>query len=158
MLKFFAEKMWIAFAMQKLLTFFQQKNIRILCIESTKIVNEMIPNELVNLTMLWTTGPCLSALPSSVWPSIFPFPENNLSKYQWIFTKLGMCIDIVEIRFGIANGQNSYFFDRVFCPLSVLSFPDDNLSNYQWMFTKLGVCIDNGQILSIFDSHLPATS
>ena len=25
MLKFFAEKMWVAFALQKLLTFFQQK-------------------------------------------------------------------------------------------------------------------------------------
>ena len=26
------------------------------------------------------------------------FPDDNLSKHQWIFTKLGMCIDIVEIR------------------------------------------------------------
>ena len=25
------------------------------------------------------------------------FPDDNLSNYQWIFTKLGMCIDIVEI-------------------------------------------------------------
>ena len=24
------------------------------------------------------------------------FTNNNLSKYQWIFTKLGMCIDIVQ--------------------------------------------------------------
>ena len=57
MLKFFAEKMWVAFAVQKLLTFFQQKNIRILCIESAKTVNEMALNELVKLTTLWTTGP-----------------------------------------------------------------------------------------------------
>ena len=28
---------------------------------------------------------------------IFSFPDDNLSKRQWIFTKLGMCIDIVEI-------------------------------------------------------------
>ena len=56
MLKFFAVKMWVAFAVQKLLTFFQQKNIRILCIESAKTVNEMALNELVKLTMLWTTG------------------------------------------------------------------------------------------------------
>ena len=28
-----------------------------------------------------------------------------MSKCQWIFTKLGMCIDIKEIWFGIANGQ-----------------------------------------------------
>ena len=43
--------------MQKLLTFFQQKNIRILYIESAKTVNEMTLNELVKLTTLWTTGP-----------------------------------------------------------------------------------------------------
>ena len=47
----------------------------------------------------------------SVHPSVshtsvyFSFPDDNLSKHQWIFTKLGMCIDIVEIWFGIANGQ-----------------------------------------------------
>ena len=57
MLKFFAEKMWVAFALQKLLTFFQQKNIIILYIESAKTVNEMTLNELVKLTTLWTTGP-----------------------------------------------------------------------------------------------------
>ena len=28
---------------------------------------------------------------------VFSFLDYNLSKYQWIFTKLGMCIDIVEI-------------------------------------------------------------
>ena len=56
MLIFFCWKIWIAFAVQKLLTFFQQKNIRILYIESTKTVNEMTLNELVKLTTLWTTG------------------------------------------------------------------------------------------------------
>ena len=44
MLKFFAEKMWVAFA---------------LYIESAKIVNEIALNELVKLTTLWTTGPWL---------------------------------------------------------------------------------------------------
>ena len=30
-------------------------------------------------------------------PSVrFLFPDDNLSKHQWIFTKLGMCIDIVD--------------------------------------------------------------
>ena len=45
-----------------------------------------------------------------VCPSIFlllSFPDDNLSRYQWIFTKLGMCIDIVEIWFGIVNGPIS---------------------------------------------------
>ena len=56
--------------------------------------------------------PCvrLSVRPSvvrtSVRPSVrFSFPDDNLSKYQWIFFKLGMYIYIVEIWFGIANGQ-----------------------------------------------------
>ena len=50
---FFAEKMWVV---QKLLTFFQQKNLRKLYIESAKTVNEMALNELVKLATLWTTG------------------------------------------------------------------------------------------------------
>ena len=39
----------------------------------------------------------------SVHPSVnhtsirFSLPDDNLSKHQWIFMKLGMCIDIVEI-------------------------------------------------------------
>ena len=58
---------------------------------------------------------------SSVRPSYVPlsirfsFPDDNLSKHQWIFTKLGMCIDIVEIWFEIANGQISSNFDGVIC-------------------------------------------
>ena len=59
MLKYFAEKMWVTFAVQKLLTFFQQ-NISeycILYIESAKTVNEMTLNDVVKLTTLWTTGP-----------------------------------------------------------------------------------------------------
>ena len=45
-------KMWVAFAVQKLLTFFSAKNIKILYIESAKTVNEMTLNELVKLTTL----------------------------------------------------------------------------------------------------------
>ena len=36
---------------------FSTKNIRILCIESAKTVNEMTLNELVKLTTLWQLGP-----------------------------------------------------------------------------------------------------
>ena len=42
---------------------------------------------------------------SVICPSVFSFLDSNLSKYQWIFTKLGICTEIVEIWFGIANGQ-----------------------------------------------------
>ena len=44
------------------------------------------------------------------------FSDDNLSKHQWIFTKFGLCIDIVEIWFGIADGQISSDFDGVICP------------------------------------------
>ena len=57
MLKFFAEKMWVAFAVTHI---FSAKSIRVLCIESTKKVNKMTLNELVKLTTLWTTGPWAS--------------------------------------------------------------------------------------------------
>ena len=39
---------------------FSAKNIRILYIESAKTVKEMTLNELVKLTLLWTTGPGLA--------------------------------------------------------------------------------------------------
>ena len=44
----------------------------------------------------------------SICPSIcrmFLFPGDNFSKYQWIFMKFGVCIVIVGIWFGIADGQ-----------------------------------------------------
>ena len=44
---------------------------------------------------------------------IFLFPEDNLSKCQGILTKLGTCIDIKEIRFGIANEQISSIFAKL---------------------------------------------
>ena len=54
MLKFFAEKMRVAFAKvnTKATHIFSAKNIRILCIESAKTINEMTLNNLVKLTML----------------------------------------------------------------------------------------------------------
>ena len=56
---------------------------------------------------------CLSTHRTSVRIS---FPDDNLSKHQWIFTKLAMCIDIVETWFGIANKQISSNFDGVIRP------------------------------------------
>ena len=66
--------------------------------------------------------------------SVFSVPDNNLSKCQWIFTKLGMCIGIVEVWFRIANGQILSIFDYQFLielsahNMSVFSLPDDHLS------------------------------
>ena len=41
----------------------------------------------------------------------FSFLDDGLSKCQWVFTKLGVCIDIVAIWFMIANRQISSIFD-----------------------------------------------
>ena len=48
------------------------------------------------------------------------FLDDNLSKC--------MCIDIVEIWFGIANGQISSIFDRVIC------LPHDSAEYYRFTF------------------------
>ena len=73
--------------------------------------------------------------------SKFSFPNDNLSEYQWIFTKLDLCI--VEIWFGIADRQIwSILKELSTSDTSLFLFWDDNLSKYQWIFTKLGVCID----------------
>ena len=63
----------------------------------------------------WNLCVHLSVCHMYVHLSVFSLQDDNLSKYQWIFTKLYMCIDIVEIRFGIANGQIS----SIFCSLGL---------------------------------------
>ena len=69
-----------------------------------------------------------------------------------------MCIDIVQIWFGIANGQSNELSARD-TPI-FFHFPDDNLSKCQGILTKLGTCIDikeiwfriaYGQISSMYD-------
>ena len=73
MLKFFAEKMWVAFAV------FLAKNIRILCIEPAKTVNEMTLNKLVKLTTLWITGPRYLANNNIIYGSLFLFQTANVA-------------------------------------------------------------------------------
>ena len=63
----------------------------------------------------------------SIFSSIFSFPGDNFRKYQWILTKLGRCIDIVEVCLGLLLGKFHHFLDRVICQLPhnrgwVLSF------------------------------------
>ena len=52
---------------------------------------------------------------------IFSFLDDNLSKCQGIFIKLGTCIDIKEIWFGIANGEISSMFDKFICPQTIMA-------------------------------------
>ena len=61
--------------------------------------------------------PCvrLSVRPSYVRPSVFRFRMITSVNING-FSPNGVCIDIVEIWFGIANGQISSIFDGVICP------------------------------------------
>ena len=98
---------------------------------------------LIFVSFLWFHIVCSCVRPPVLRPSAFSFPNDNLNKCQWIFTRLGMCIDIVEIWCGIASGLITSIFNELSARYtSVFSFPDDNLSKYQWTFTKLGMCID----------------
>ena len=93
--------------------------------------------------------------------SMFSFPDENLSKYQWIYTNLGTCIAIVEFWFGIANGQIRQFLTAVSAGNTfIFSFQDNNLSKSHQIFTQLDMCINIveilfgiaiGHISSIFD-------
>ena len=58
---------------------------------------------------LWFHVGCLCVHPSVS----FSFTDDNLSKHQWIFTKLGMCIDIVEVWFGLLMDKFRKFFTEL---------------------------------------------
>ena len=62
------------------------------------------------MVSLWSSV-CLSVCLSYVSLSVFLFWDDNLSTFQWIFTKLGKCTDSVEVWSGIANEQISSIFD-----------------------------------------------
>ena len=53
----FASKVWVAFAVQKLHTFLQQKNINVFAIFQDRSFNIMLAN---NFVKFWTTEPCSS--------------------------------------------------------------------------------------------------
>ena len=90
----------------------------------------------------------LSVHPSVIHPSVFLFPEDNLSECQWIFTKLSKCALILwRSGLGLLMGKFHQFLTKNLArDGSIFSFPDDNFSKYQWIFTKLDVCIDIEEI------------
>ena len=68
-----------------------------------------------------------SVYQSVVRPSVFRSRLRELCQLQWIFTKPGMCIDIVDIWFEIDNGQiPSIFYEFSARDTPIFSFPDDN--------------------------------
>ena len=53
---FFAEKMWVAFALQKLLTFFFSKKFQHICVSLDLNFNESLTNDVVSFEQLGTEG------------------------------------------------------------------------------------------------------
>ena len=51
-MKFFAEKMWVAFALQKLLTFFSAKKFQHICVSLDVNFNESLTNDIVSFEQL----------------------------------------------------------------------------------------------------------
>ena len=108
----------------------------------------------------FTLAVCVFICLSVICPSVFLFQDINFSICQWIFTKLGMCIDILEICLRMLLGKFGQLLTALSAhDTSVFSIPDDNFSKYLWIFMKLGMCIDiveicygiaNWQILSVF--------
>ena len=106
---FLLKNMWVAFAVRKLLTFFQQKNIKILYIESAKTVHEMTLNKLVKLTTLWTTGPRCWGIHSLVQLH----KEEMVSLlFLPVFEELSLrsTLKILPPKNGNFQIKNSYFF------------------------------------------------
>ena len=61
--------------------------------------------------------------------SVFSFLDDKFSKYQWIFKKLGVCIDIVEIWFKLMGKFCQFFTGLSAHVTSIFSFMADNFRN-----------------------------
>ena len=53
--------------------------------------------------------------------SVFSFLDDDLSKCQWIFTKLGMCIDIEAIWFGLQMGKLHQLLTELSAPHMIMA-------------------------------------
>ena len=73
--------------------------------------------------------------------SLFLFQASNLHKFQWIFTKLDMCIDILEIWFRISKRQTLSIFYRVIC----LQHANCDYYLFTFFFLLFG-CYDNWKV------------
>ena len=137
-----------SFCSAKATHIFSAKNIRILCIESTKTVNEMTFNELVKLTTLWTTGP---------W--YFSFFFLSTKAYYVIGT---LYISVPYYVIGTSNEYLQYMFPRrckkniyLDIPLPrVMSFGDKKLLSKLFKLRTLGKIFQQ-TALQIFFSFFP---
>ena len=84
---------------------------------------------------------CVSVSLSVLHPFIFSLLDDNLSKCQWIFTKLGFCIDIVRSGLGLLMGKFHQF-------LTELSVHDTIMAGYYCSVFCLRVCLLLSRVMS----------
>ena len=94
-----------SFCIAKATHIFSAKNIRILCIESAKTVNEMTLNELVKLTTLWTTGPGILSI-----NTILIYFMINIEKSFMIQYRMGLSIALFFYYYYLFIYLYFYFF------------------------------------------------
>ena len=93
--------------------------------------------------------------------SLFSLQDDNFSKYQWIFTRLDICIALILWRSALRllKGETSILTESSARNISIFYSYDNNLNKSQWIFTNFDVCIDivkiclgipHGQISSFF--------
>ena len=92
---------------------------------------------------------CPSIRPSAVSIRIL-FQDDNLSKHQWIFTKLRMCIDIVEVWFGLMGKSRHILTELSVRDTPIFWFQDVNLCKCQ------GIANEQS-FVNVWQSYLPAT-
>ena len=94
---------------------FFSKKFQHICVSLDLNFNESLTDDIVSFEQL---GPLDLNFNESLTDDIVSFeqlgPDDNLTKHQWIFTKLGMCIDFMKIWFVIANRQIMSTFVGVF--------------------------------------------
>ena len=94
----------------------------------------------IDIVEIWfwiANGQILTQLSARDMP-IFSIPDDNLSKYQWIFAKLGMCIDMWRSSLGLLIGKFCQFLTELSArDMPVFLFLDNNLSKCWWILTKL---------------------
>ena len=77
---------------------FSANNIRILCNESAKTVNEMALNELVKLTTLWTTGPRSLIFGPSCTMHTKPNKDTGTDKLWQLSLKLPLNLFVEDLK------------------------------------------------------------
>ena len=70
--------------------------------------------------------------------SVFSFLDDNFSKYQWIYTKLGIALILWRSALGLLMGKFRPFLTELSaCNTSVFYFQDNNLSKSRWISPNL---------------------